>query len=149
MKYTSDMTTCPPPPRTSANRCRLSFSFSIIAAFFTHPPLQATIVASVGLTSAYTPLLKPMPLVKNLVVAAVVGAAIAAGGLAAGASVAATMAPSALTFFVIGEQRRHLTNPTNFLAWSHDMVFVSLLIVRCTTLNPLATGGLPLTCFGK
>lgn len=64
---------------------------------------QATIVASVALTLAYTPLLKPIPLVKNFVVAMVIAAAIAAGGLAAGAGVASTLTPSVLTFFVIGE----------------------------------------------
>ncbi|CAN0441411.1 unnamed protein product, partial [Ectocarpus fasciculatus] len=66
-------------------------------------PTQATIVASVALTLAYTPLLKPIPLVKNFVVAMVIAAAIAAGGLAAGAGVASTLTPSVLTFFVIGE----------------------------------------------
>lgn len=73
--------------------------------FLGAPPVfcQATIVASVALTSAYTPVLKPIPLVKNLVVAGVVAAAIAAGGLASGAGVSSTLAPSVLTFFVIGE----------------------------------------------
>lgn len=61
-------------------------------------------MASVALTMVYTPLLKPLPVVKNFVVAAVVAAAIAAGGLAAGAGVTATLEPSVLTFFVIGER---------------------------------------------
>lgn len=65
--------------------------------------VQATIVSSVALTLAYTPLLKPIPLVKNFVVAMVIAAAIASGGLAAGAGVADTLTPSVLTFFVIGE----------------------------------------------
>lgn len=60
-------------------------------------------MASVALTLAYTPILKPIPLVKNLVVALVIAAAIAAGGLAAGAGVAATLTPTVLTFFVIGK----------------------------------------------
>lgn len=64
---------------------------------------QATIFASAGLTLAYTPLLKPLPIVKNVVVAGVIGAAVAAGGLAAGAGVLVTAIPTALTFFVIGE----------------------------------------------
>lgn len=61
-------------------------------------------MASVALTFAYTPLLKPIPLLKNFVVAMVIAAAIAAGGLAAGAGVAETLTPSVLTFFVIGER---------------------------------------------
>ena len=60
-------------------------------------------MASVALTLAYTPILKPIPLVKNFVVALVIAAAIAAGGLAAGAGVAATLTPTVLTFFVIGK----------------------------------------------
>lgn len=65
-------------------------------------------MASVALTLAYTPILKPIPLVKNLVVALIIAAAIAAGGLAAGAGVAETLTPSVLTFFVIGkEDRKH------------------------------------------
>ena len=65
--------------------------------------VKATIAASVGLTSAYTPVLKPIPVVKNLVVAGVVAAAIASGGLASGTGIAATLSPSLLTFFTIGE----------------------------------------------
>lgn len=64
---------------------------------------QATIVASVGLTSAYTPVIKPLPVVKNLVVAAVIAAAICSGGLAAGAGIDSTLAPAWLTFFTIGD----------------------------------------------
>ncbi|CAN0165033.1 unnamed protein product [Ectocarpus sp. 12 AP-2014] len=78
---------------------------AVASASFVNPAaLQATIVASVALTLAYTPLLKPIPLVKNFVVAMVIAAAIAAGGLAAGAGVASTLTPSVLTFFVIGHR---------------------------------------------
>lgn len=66
-------------------------------------------MASVVLTLAYTPMLKPIPLVKNFVVALVIAAAIAAGGLAAGAGVAATLTPSVLTFFVIGKEGYNTT----------------------------------------
>ncbi|CAM9859264.1 unnamed protein product [Ascophyllum nodosum] len=75
---------------------------ALASAWAVHPAaLQATIAASVGLTSAYTPVLKPIPVVKNLVVAGVVAAAIASGGLASGTGIAATLSPSLLTFFTI------------------------------------------------
>ncbi|CAM9527957.1 unnamed protein product, partial [Hapterophycus canaliculatus] len=78
---------------------------AVVSASAVHPAaLQATIVASVALTSAYTPLLKPIPLMKNFVVAMVIAAAVAAGGLAAGAGVAATLTPTVLTFFVIAHR---------------------------------------------
>lgn len=40
---------------------------------------------------------------KNFVVAGVIAGAISSGGLAAGAGLAGTLAPTWLTFFVIGE----------------------------------------------
>lgn len=80
-------------------------SVALVSASAVHPAaLQATIIASVALTSAYTPLLKPLPLVKNFVVAAVIAGAISSGGLAAGAGLAATLAPTCLTFFVIAHR---------------------------------------------
>lgn len=60
-------------------------------------------MASVGLTLAYTPVLKPIPVVKNFVVAGVIGAAVASGGLASGAGITPTLSPTLVTFFTIGE----------------------------------------------
>lgn len=64
----------------------LYFFVLIGAAFLEATLLRVTVAGSAALTLAYTPLLKRLPLVKNVTVAAVIAAAPAAGALAAQAT---------------------------------------------------------------
>ncbi|CAM9443438.1 unnamed protein product, partial [Phaeothamnion confervicola] len=87
-------------PSHAAAIAALCLSGACASAWLVSPlALQAVILASVALVSAYTTLLKPLPLVKNMVTAGIIAASVASGGLAAGASVHGTLAPMAITFF--------------------------------------------------
>jgi geranylgeranylglycerol-phosphate geranylgeranyltransferase len=70
----------------------------VTGAMVSPAALQAVIVGCVGLVVAYTPFLKPIPLVKNIVAAGVIATAISAGGMAAGALPSASLSPALITF---------------------------------------------------